>query len=199
LGYSDGEGTPPSEMFAAVGRITRAVSVPVTVDAEGGYGLPAAELAGRLSDAGAVGCNIEDTNHAGRGLVETAKQADKLAELREAAGTDLVINARTDLFLYAEDPKAVLEEAIERAHAYLAAGADCVYPILIRTADVFATFIDAVSPAAVNAIYLPGGPSLSALGELGLARISLGTGLWRMATSSLRQTLGELATGTEPY
>jgi 2-methylisocitrate lyase-like PEP mutase family enzyme len=199
LGYSDGEGAPPGEMFDAVRRITRVVSVPVTVDAESGYGLPAGELAGRLAEVGAVGCNIEDTDHAGVGLVDTPKQADKLAALRDATGAELVINARIDLFLSTEDEKTVLDQAIERARAYLTAGADCVYPILIRSADVLAAFIDAVGPAAVNATYLPGGPDLAVLGELGVARISLGTGLWRLAQSSVQQTLGRLAAGTAPY
>ena len=58
----------------------------MTVDAEAGYGLPAAELVERLLEAGAVGCNLEDTDHAGGGLVPVAEQADRLAEVRAAAG-----------------------------------------------------------------------------------------------------------------
>src|SRR3954468_6984430 len=61
LGYEDHEGTPPAEMFAAIARIVRVVSVPVTADVERGYGLKPAELAERLAEAGAAGCNLEDS------------------------------------------------------------------------------------------------------------------------------------------
>ncbi|HEY7595788.1 MAG TPA: isocitrate lyase/phosphoenolpyruvate mutase family protein [Actinophytocola sp.] len=198
LGYPDHEGAPPDEMFAAAARIARAVDVPVTVDAEAGYGLAPAELAARLAGAGAVGCNLEDTDHATGGLADPARHADRIAALR-AADPDLVINARVDVFLRAEDQHAVLKEGVERAEAYLAAGADCVYPILVRDAGVLAAFVDALRPAAVNALYLPAGPGLEALAGMGVARISLGAGLWRYTQSYVEKTLRGLADGVAPY
>src|SRR6478672_1514552 len=57
LGYPDGEGAPWAEMFAAAGRVARAVAVPVTVDAEAGYQMSPRELVNRLLEIGAVGCN----------------------------------------------------------------------------------------------------------------------------------------------
>ena len=71
LGYPDGEGAPWQEMFAAAGRVARAVSVPVTVDAEAGYGMEPRELVDRLLEIGAVGCNLEDTDHRAGELVDT--------------------------------------------------------------------------------------------------------------------------------
>ncbi|HEV7651916.1 MAG TPA: isocitrate lyase/phosphoenolpyruvate mutase family protein [Actinophytocola sp.] len=198
LGYPDHEGAPVAEMFAAAARIARAVGVPVTVDAEAGYGLAPAELAGRLRDAGVVGCNIEDTDHATGGLTDAARQAERIAALR-AADPDLVINARVDVFLRAADQHAVLEEGIRRAAAYLAAGADCVYPILIREADVLAGLVAAVRPAAVNTNYLPAGPDLASLAASGVARVSFGTGLWRVTQSFLEKSLRRLAAGVAPY
>src|SRR5262245_24320748 len=59
LGFEDGGTTPPAEMFAAAARIARAVDLPVTVDAENGYGLSPADLVRRLVEAGAVGCNLD--------------------------------------------------------------------------------------------------------------------------------------------
>src|SRR5580704_9329825 len=85
LGYPDGEGAPWQEMFAAAGRVARAVSVPVTVDAEAGYGMQPGELVDRLLDIGAVGCNLEDTNHRAGGLTEAGLQAEWLAGVRSAA------------------------------------------------------------------------------------------------------------------
>jgi 2-methylisocitrate lyase-like PEP mutase family enzyme len=129
LGYADHEQAPPGEMLAAVARVVRAVDVPVTADVESGYGWPAAELVDRLATAGAVGCNLEDTDHAAGGLRDADTQAERIAAVRAAAaasGTDLVVNARVDTFLHPGDPAAQLDEGIRRARRYLEAGADCV-------------------------------------------------------------------------
>ena len=191
LGYADGQEAPIAEMFAAAARITRVVDVPVTVDAEAGYGLGAAELAGRLLETGAVGCNLEDTVP-GSGVRPVAEQAELLGSVRAAAGDRLVINARVDVFLGAENEKAVLDEAVERARAYLEAGADCVYPILVRSPEVLREFVAAVRPVAVNATLWPGGPQRAELAELEVARISLGAGLWRAARVWLAERLADL-------
>ncbi|HVW41510.1 MAG TPA: isocitrate lyase/phosphoenolpyruvate mutase family protein [Amycolatopsis sp.] len=192
LGYPDGEQAPVEEMFAAAARIARAVSVPVTVDCESGYGLPPREFVDRLLATGAVGCNLEDTDHAAGALRPASEQAGRLAAVREAAGDGLVVNARIDVFLRAEDQRSVLPEAIARARAYLDAGADCVYPILVRSPDVLADFVDAVRPAAVNGNRLPD----TDLAGLGVARISLGGGLWQATRSWLAGHLRQLADGT---
>ncbi|WP_372671937.1 isocitrate lyase/PEP mutase family protein [Amycolatopsis kentuckyensis] len=197
LGFADGEQAPADEMFAAARRIANAVSVPVTVDAESGYGLSGAELAGRLADAGAVGCNFEDTDHATGGVRPVAEQAERIAALRDAAGDGLVINARVDSFR-GVDPKDHLADGIARARAYLDAGADCVYPIHLRTPEVLAAFVQGVG-GAVNAPAWPGSPGLSGLAELGVARISLGGGLWQYVRKQLEATLAGVAEGKLPY
>jgi 2-methylisocitrate lyase-like PEP mutase family enzyme len=186
LGYADHQSADADEMFAAARRITRAVDVPVTVDAEAGYGLPAATLAGRLLDLGAAGCNLEDTDHAGGGLTPPDKQAEYLAAVRATAGDALVINARVDVFLSAQNQEAVLAEGISRARAYLAAGADCVYPILLRP-DLLASFVDEIG-APVNAIKRPD-VTVAELAAAGVARISLAAGLWRQMQAALREHL----------
>ncbi|MCT2584291.1 isocitrate lyase/PEP mutase family protein [Actinophytocola gossypii] len=195
LGFPDHEGTPPDVMFAAIGRIAAAVDVPVTADVEAGYGLAPAELADRLAAAGAAGCNVEDSV-AGE-LVDPDRQASYLAGLR-AAG-DLVLNARVDVFLRAEDQRTVLTDGIERALAYLAAGADCVYPIMVRDAEVLAAFVDAVRPAPVNAILAPGGPAMATLRAAGVARISLGPHLFRLAQSYVDTVVRDLVAGNSPF
>ncbi|MEV8103947.1 isocitrate lyase/phosphoenolpyruvate mutase family protein, partial [Streptomyces sp. NPDC088135] len=130
LGHEDGA-TPAAEMFAAVARIVRAVpaSVPVSADIEAGYGLAPKELVERLLDAGAVGCNLEDS--ADGVLFDARRQADRLAEVRAVAGDALFVNARVDTYVRGvpdgTDPEA---ETIRRALLYVAAGADCVYPIM---------------------------------------------------------------------
>src|SRR6476660_7389615 len=99
LGYEDGERAPADEMLAAAARIARSVDVPVTVDAEAGYGMEPAELVAALRDAGAAGCNLEDTDHTAGNLRDTDGHATWLNAVREAAsgqGYPLVINARVD-------------------------------------------------------------------------------------------------------
>src|SRR3954469_24473506 len=76
LGYEDHEGAPADEMLAAAARITRSVEVPVTVDAEAGYGMEPAELVAALRSAGAAGFNLEDTDHAAGSLREPERQAE---------------------------------------------------------------------------------------------------------------------------
>src|SRR5215468_461495 len=86
LGWEDGERVPPAEMFAAVGRIARSVELPVTADIEAGYGLSPEAVAEQLLRAGAVGCNLEDTDHARPGaLVDAERQALRIAGLKRAA------------------------------------------------------------------------------------------------------------------
>ncbi|MGW2229353.1 isocitrate lyase/PEP mutase family protein [Streptomyces formicae] len=188
LGYEDGQ-VPPDEMFAAVARITRAVSVPVTMDAEAGYGLGAGELVDRLLEAGAVGCNLEDSSggkDAGA-LRDPQEQADWLAQVREAAGERLVINARVDTFVRGvTDP----ERAVERARLYVAAGADCVYPILAPVEAI--PVLRAGIEGPLNVVARPGGPSLRELGELGATRITFGPGLLHRTMSALRGIADEL-------
>src|SRR5919198_2657374 len=102
LGYEDDERAPAEEMLAAAARIARGVEVPVTVDAEAGYGMEPGELVAALRSAGAAGCNLEDTDHADETLRDPDRHADWLRAVRQAASDEsypLVINARVDVFL----------------------------------------------------------------------------------------------------
>jgi 2-methylisocitrate lyase-like PEP mutase family enzyme len=195
LGYPDGEGAPWQEMFAAAGRVARAVSVPVTVDAEAGYGMQPRELVDRLLDIGAVGCNLEDTDHRAGGLVEAGAHAHWLAGVRSAADdaeVPIVINARVDTFLLASgipEPDRVAE-AIRRGRLYRDAGADCIYPIGVRHKRDIATLVTEL-PGPVNGNtgeYM----DLATLRELGVARVSYGPRFYRAAMADLKTTVQEL-------
>lgn len=182
LGYPDGESIPSGEMLATVARIAGAVSVPVTADLEAGYGLDAHTLVSALLDAGAVGMNLEDTDRSvdPLGLVEAERQAERLAAVRQAAtdlGVPVVINARTDVFLRSSGPlPARVDEAIRRGRDYLAAGADCLFPIGLVDADAIGHLVSEMA-APVNVMLRPGAPSIEALAEMGVRRISVGSGL----------------------
>lgn len=202
LGYADHERAPAEAMFDAAARIATAVDVPVTVDAEAGYGLAPAELADRLLGVGAAGCNLEDTDHTTGRPREIKEQAAYLRGVREAAGRALVVNARIDVFVASfpdpeADQSAFLAEALDRAAAYLDAGADCVYPILVRSAELAAEFIEAAH-ASVNLLAHPLTFDPAAAESAGAARISLGTGLWRAQRLWLSEQLAELALGRLP-
>ncbi len=199
LGYPDGEAAPAAEMLAAVARIAAVSSVPVTADLEAGYGLPPAEIVERLLEAGAVGCNLEDSDNRSGGLVDPGRQAERLAEVRAAAdvaGVGLVINARVDVYLHQVGTPG--QRPLRRARQYLEAGADCVFPILVSDEESIAELVrDAGGP--VNVLYQPGTPSLQRLAELGVARVSFGGGLHR-ATRALLQRLAErILAGEDPY
>jgi 2-methylisocitrate lyase-like PEP mutase family enzyme len=186
LGFEDEERAPAEEMLAAASRIANGVEVPVTVDAQAGYGMEPAELVAALRSVGAAGCNLEDSDHEGARLRDPDRHAEWLRAVREAAADDdypLVINARVDSFfapylagLAGADPvsqDALVPDALRRAHAYAEAGVDCVYPICLWEPDALRHFMaDARGP--VNAARMPEIPSLAALAEVGVARVSWG-------------------------
>jgi 2-methylisocitrate lyase-like PEP mutase family enzyme len=194
LGYEDHEGAPGDEMLAAAARIARSVEVPVTVDAEAGYGLEPADLVAALSAAGVAGCNLEETDHANERIRDAAEQADWLRRVREAASPEfpLVINARIDVFLAGAEPQGdFVPDALARAAAYLAAGADCVYPIALREPDAVRTFVSQAG-GPVNILALPQAPDPAELAELGVARISWGSLLHRESMQQFESRIAAL-------
>jgi len=201
LGYEDHECAPGDEMLAAAARIARGVDVPVTVDAEAGYGMQPTELVAALQSAGAAGCNLEDTDHTDESLRDPDRHAEWLGAVRQAASADgfgLVINARVDVFLgpflAGAGPgtqEELVPEALRRAQAYLEAGVDCVYPIALWEADALRSFTSEVR-GPVNVVRLPQAPSLAELAALGVARVSWGHLLYRDAMARFEDQLTSL-------
>jgi 2-methylisocitrate lyase-like PEP mutase family enzyme len=168
LGWEDGEQAPAEEMVRTAGRIADAVDVPVTADLERGYG-DGAGTARAAWDAGVVGINFEDSTAGG--LVALDEQVEAIRAIRSAV-PELVLNARVDVFLRNDGG---VDEAVERANAYLAAGADCAYPIFCPPATIaeLAARID----GPINVLAMPGVPDRSELQGLGVARLTWGAGL----------------------
>jgi 2-methylisocitrate lyase-like PEP mutase family enzyme len=202
LGYEDHEQTPPEEMFAAVARVRRAVSVPVTADLEGGFGLEAEDFVERLAATGAVGANIEDTDARSGRLRPAERQAEYLAGIRaaaDAAGYDLVLNARVDVYLHGEGSEAErLAEALRRGRLYREAGADSLYPILVADARTIEALVEGLD-APVNILARPGVPTVEALAALGVARVSFGPGMFRIAQAATEAALRAVADGRSPF
>jgi 2-methylisocitrate lyase-like PEP mutase family enzyme len=201
LGYDDHEGAPADEMFAAAARITRGVAVPVTVDAEAGYGMQPAELVAALRSAGASGCNLEDSDYAAGGLRDPERHAEWLRGVRQAASEEEyrpVINARIDVFLGpflagagAGTQDELVAEALRRADAYFEAGVDCVFPIALWETDALRRFISEAG-GPVNVVRVPQAPSLGELAALGVARVSWGPFLYRDAMARFETQLASL-------
>src|SRR5258708_30322149 len=131
-GYPDGQRVSRDQMLEVVARIARAVHVPVTADMEAGYGTTVkdmVETAKAVIAAGAIGMNLEEgTGDDGSSQVDTAQQVEKIRAIREASalhGVQLVLNARTDLYLMTIGEAATrFERTVERLRAYRQAGAD---------------------------------------------------------------------------
>ena len=201
LGYADHEGAPADEMLSAAARIARGVDVPVTVDAEAGYGMEPADLVAALRSMGAAGCNLEDSDHAAGSLRDPDGHAEWLRAVRQAASDDgypLVINARVDVFLgpflAGAGPgtqEELVPEALRRANAYLEAGVDCVFPITLLEADALRRFTSEAG-GPVNVVRLPQAPSLAELAELGVARVSWGILLHGEAMGAFEDRLASL-------
>jgi 2-methylisocitrate lyase-like PEP mutase family enzyme len=188
-------------MLAAAARIARGVDVPVTVDAEAGYGMEPAELVAALRSAGAAGCNLEDSDYAAGSLRDPDRHAAWLRAVREAASEDgypLVINARIDVFLHPflagagpGTQEELVPDAVRRANAYLEAGVDCVFPITLWETDALRRFTSEVR-GPVNVVRLPQAPSLAELAELGVARVSWGILLHGAAMAHFEEQLASL-------
>jgi len=193
LGYPDGQRVSRDEMLEVVGRVARAVQVPVTADMEAGYGTTPkamAETALALIAAGAVGLNLEDvTGDDESSHVELQLQLEKIRAIRDAsaaAGVPLVINARTDVYLMPIGlVETRFERTVDRLRAYAKAGADCVFAPAVKDAQTIAKLVKAVE-APLNILLMPGAPNLNELEKLGVARASIGSGLMRASLGTAR-------------
>ena len=185
LGYQDGEQAPPEAMLDRAGRIAAAVELPVTADLERGYG-DWVGTARAAWDAGIVGMNFEDSTSGG--LVPVEDQVAAIEEIR-AAVPALVLNARVDVLLLGGGD---VDEAIARANAYLAAGADCVYPYTEDPGHV-APLVEGIA-GPINVVLAERMPPVTELEQLGVARITWGGRLAALAyDEAVRQATAKLA------
>jgi len=199
LGYPDGQVIPREEMLARIGRIVRAVQVPVTADVESGYGATPEEVANttrELIQAGAVGMNLEDAGvRPDQPLGDLQLAVEKIRSAREAAmqmGAQIVVNARTDVYLLTGgNPDADYAETVRRLVAFREAGADCVFAPGLKDAETIGRLVNAVG-CPLNILAGIGTPSIPELGKLGVARVSVGSGPMRATLGLLRRVAEEL-------
>jgi 2-methylisocitrate lyase-like PEP mutase family enzyme len=198
-GRGDGQKLRRDEMIQVIRFIVQSVEVPVTADVEGGYGTGSAqdvaETVRAVIEAGAAGVNLEDSPGDGEPLLAPEAHAERIRAAREAAqatGGDLVINARTDVYLFQVGaPETRFDEAVRRSNLYRAAGADCLFVPGVIDAETISALVRAID-GPVNIMAMPGAPTMAELGQLGVARASLGPYLALAALATTQQAAREL-------
>jgi 2-methylisocitrate lyase-like PEP mutase family enzyme len=194
LGYPDGQRISREEMLEMVGRIARAVRVPVTADLEAGYGTTPKEMAETVKaaiEAGAIGMNLEDvTGDDESSQVPLSLQVEKIHAIRETAaslGVPFVLNARTDVYLMPIGPEATrFERTVERLRAYRKGGADCLFAPGVYDRDTIAKLVKAVD-GPLNILANPACPPITELEKIGVARVSAGSGIMRAAMGAVQR------------
>jgi 2-methylisocitrate lyase-like PEP mutase family enzyme len=195
LGYPDGNRMPIDTLASLAARIVRAVRVPVSIDVEAGYSddptTTAANVMAVVRD-GVAGINIEDGKDAPAVL---ARKIEAIKRAAAAAGLDLFINARSDVYLQnlVPDDKKV-QETLARAATYAAAGADGLFvPALTDPSAIEKVTSGTALP--VNLLAWPGLGSASELARLGVRRLSAGSGfsqmLWQQFAALARSFLSD--------
>jgi len=201
-GFADGENVPLTLAIANLRRIVAVTDLPVTVDFESGYGVTPEEVGGNLAlaiEAGAVGCNLEDSFPASGTLREVDDQCSRIRHARQIADATRIaffLNARTDVFFQNQtgrDEEEMLREAIERARAYAEAGADGLFAPGLQDIASIGRLAEA-SPLPLNIMMSDITPSARVLAEHGVARISHGPRPYLLAMKSLGEA-GRGATG----
>ncbi|MFE0255580.1 isocitrate lyase/phosphoenolpyruvate mutase family protein [Streptomyces sp. NPDC059010] len=196
LGAADGDRLDRDRALEAVARVVAAVDVPVTADIESGYAQDPAGVAETIRAVlglGAVGVNIEDALYEGGAgpLRSVSDQAERISAAREAAddqGVPLFVNARIDTFLRGAGG---VDATLERAAAFLAAGADGIFVPGAVDPGTVKLLVDGID-APLNVLVGPGAPSVAELAGLGVARVSAGSAIAQAAHALVRRAAREL-------
>jgi len=185
LGYPDGEAIPPEALLSTVRGISRVVSVPVSVDLEGGYASSpqaAGAFAARVVDVGAVGVNVEDGTESPDLL---AGKIERIKQETRKAGFDLWINARVDVFLRKlKEGEEAYPETVARARRYREAGADSIFVPAASGDALIARLVQGVG-LPLNILAWPGVPAAEKLKELGVRRLSAGSGIAKVVLNQV--------------
>ena len=198
LGYADGEVMSRDRFIEISGSFAGAVSVPFNADGERGYGDEngVRETVRALVLRGVAGMNLEDGAAKGKGgLVEISEQLRKIKavmETKRELGSEFFLNARVDAFhVFPDDSKKALDEAIRRGNAYAEAGGDCIFYLFLHSAEIIGRIAKEVK-APISILAGPQSPSVSQLQDLGVARVSYGSGFLKAALTGTKQLAQEI-------
>lgn len=194
-GVKDGENLNFEDLLKLLSNICKSTQLPVSADIERGYAKDKEELSKnihKLLECGIIGINIEDSKPGEKKLISLNEQCERIESIRKVSnnfGVHLVINARTDGFMLYKN-EDFLKEAISRGNAYKEAGADCFYPILCDNDELVEVNKKVSLP--INAFASANTLPVDELEELGIARLSIGPSLLRVAISKMKEVLGDL-------
>jgi 2-methylisocitrate lyase-like PEP mutase family enzyme len=196
LGLPDGARITRDEALGHAEDLVAATRLPVSADLENGYAETpegVGETIRLAGQAGLAGASIEDTDLPGLGAYWFDLSVERVREAAAAAralGRDFVLVARADGLLTGSYG---LREAIDRMKAFEQAGADCVYaPMLPDLAAVVSVCAGVRAPVNVLAAGPLANASRAELAKAGAARISVGSGLARLAQASLIGAVREI-------
>jgi 2-methylisocitrate lyase-like PEP mutase family enzyme len=204
LGKSDCQVIQLSEMIEVIAGIVNTVQAPVTVDIEAGYGNNLNEIIDsvkKIIATGIVGINIEDSIDLNPVLIDEMEFCERISAIRALSDSldfHLVINARTDSFYVSSDsPQAKLSESITRGNKYREAGADCIFVQPVWEKETISTLVKEIN-APINILSNPtigpgATPSIRELQDLGVARVSLGSGLMKATLALIKKVADELS------
>ncbi|MGZ3893000.1 MAG: isocitrate lyase/PEP mutase family protein [Bacteroidia bacterium] len=194
-GYDDGENIPFSEVLKKLTEIVKSVNIPVTADVESGYAGTLSELEKNVEQiirTGIIGVNIEDTDKLKGNLFSIEEQCERIKMIKKVSagmGVPLFINARTDVYIRRKDivsDEEKFEEAVKRGKEYRNAGADCIFPIVMKQKKDIQNYITELK-CPVNILAIPGIPDLKTLHAMGVARVSLGPSFLKIAIKAMKQ------------
>jgi 2-methylisocitrate lyase-like PEP mutase family enzyme len=198
VGYPDGEAISRDRFIELSGSFAAAVSVPFNADGERGYGDEngVRDTVRELIARGVAGMNLEDGAAKGKGgLVELSEQLRKIKavmETKRQLGSEFFLNARVDSFhVMPGDPKRALHEAIHRGNAYAEAGGDCIFYLFLHSAETIGTIAKEVQ-APISILAGPQSPSVQELQDLGVARVSYGSGFTKAAITAVKRLAQEI-------
>jgi len=200
FGRADGQKLRREEMLQVIGNIVRSVKIPVSADMESGYGSGSdrdvAATVQAVVSLGVAGLNLEDSpGHDGQVLLAPDEQAERIRIAQQTArsmGCDLLINARTDVYLFQVGAvETRLSAAVERARLYRRAGADCVFVPGVIDIRTIAELVKAIE-GPLNIMAMPGAPSARQLGEIGVARVSVGPWIAQASLATVQAAAREV-------
>lgn len=181
--------------------IVNATPLPVNGDFQNGHADQPERVAENVAlcvATGVAGLSIEDsTGDESKPLYDLELAIERIRAARRAidqSGEPVVLTARCEAWLVGDsDPFAT---SIKRLTAYADAGADCLYaPSVVATPAEISAIVQAVAPKAVNVLVSRPDPDLTVakLADLGVRRISVGSGLARVAWGAFIRAARELA------
>jgi 2-methylisocitrate lyase-like PEP mutase family enzyme len=177
-------GVPRDEMLAHIREIVQATSLPVNADFQAGYADKPEDVAANVElcvGTGVAGLSIEDsTGRSDRPLYEKKLAIERIRAARsaiDASKTRVVLTGRCEAWLVG-DPEP-LNTTLDRLTAYAEAGADCLYAPGVTDPNEITRIVKTVAPKPVNVLVSGFNHqlTLSELTDLGVRRISVGSGL----------------------